>query len=233
MVNANISTGERRRRVQQGIQDYMERHHPMTEEEAYWLPQGVRLARLIPRLTECNSCNLAWEDHTRAGQFPERVCLKDLLAREGKNKPRSHPRHGSPGEAIDAKSQLPLLVETPLTTPLPVETPLGRADISRETIFPFRPKDEIAKRRGCPTPKKKPIKRSTWRRPFSEDHPGIEILIAMSQGRINREQAIAILEHFRSVEAFEKANLKERMKVPGVGKVLAKRFDYFRRLPYP
>lgn len=221
MANANISTDQRRRRVQQGIQDYMEKHHPMTEEEASWLPQGVRLARLVPGLIECNSCNLAWEDHTHAGQFPDRLCLKDLFAREGKTESLSGPRRDSPGEAIEAKSQLPVLVETPLTMPLPVETAL------------VRPKDEIAKRRGPPMPKKKPIKRGTWRRPFSQDHPGVEILIAMSQGGIDRNKAIAILEHFGSVRAFDQANLEERMKIPGIGRALAKRFDYFRQLPYP
>ena len=49
----------------------------MTPDEGLWLPEGVRLARLVP-LAECKGCPLACEDHTEASRFNQPVCLKDL-----------------------------------------------------------------------------------------------------------------------------------------------------------
>ncbi len=68
--------------------------------------------------------------------------------------------------------------------------------------------------------------------PGKKRHPGVEILCAIFQGGVDRKRAVAILEHFGSVRAFEQATLKERMKVPGIGRTLAKRFDHYMELPY-
>lgn len=67
---------------------------------------------------------------------------------------------------------------------------------------------------------------------FKHDHPGVEILRAIFQGGVNKKKALAILEEFGSVRGFEQASLKERMKVPGIGRTLAKRFDQYMELPY-
>ena len=183
-----------KREVQEAIGRYIQEKHPMTPEEASWLPEGVRLSRLVP-VTECKTCNLAWKDHTCGKQFPGRVCLKDLLVK---------------GD----KSQQPCK--------------------SRRPDSPARAKGDHASSADVPMSKKEPtFKRSTWRRRFTEDHPGVEILIAMAQGGIERNLALAILEHFGSVGAFERATVQERMKVPRIGRRLAKRFDYYLDLPYP
>ena len=49
----------------------------MTPEERAWLPERVRLARLVP-LAECRDCPLATEDHSAGHRFKQPVCLKDL-----------------------------------------------------------------------------------------------------------------------------------------------------------
>lgn len=67
---------------------------------------------------------------------------------------------------------------------------------------------------------------------FSDDHPGVGILCAIFQHGVDRTRALAILEHFGSVSAFQQATLKERMQVPGIGRTLAKRFDHNMELPY-
>lgn len=74
----------------------------------------------------------------------------------------------------------------------------------------------------------KRIKRSK----FKQDHPGVEILHAIFQGGVDRKRALAILEQFGSVKGFDKANLKQRMAVPGIGRKLAARYDYYMALPY-
>lgn len=65
-----------------------------------------------------------------------------------------------------------------------------------------------------------------------DEHPGVKILCAIYQRGVDRTRALAILEHFGSVAAFQRATLKERMKVPGIGRTLAKRFDLNMELPY-
>lgn len=73
---------------------------------------------------------------------------------------------------------------------------------------------------------------SNKRSGFKQDHPGVEILRAIFQGGVDRKRALAILEQFGSVRGFDNANLKERMRVPGIGRTLAKRFDQYMELPY-
>ncbi len=65
-----------------------------------------------------------------------------------------------------------------------------------------------------------------------DEHPGVKILCAIYQHGVDETRALAILEHFGSVGAYQRANLKERMKVPGIGRTLAKRFDLNMELPY-
>lgn len=54
----------------------------MTPEERLWLPERVRLARLVP-LSECKGCPLVCADHSAGSRFEQPVCLKDLRAAEG------------------------------------------------------------------------------------------------------------------------------------------------------
>lgn len=74
----------------------------------------------------------------------------------------------------------------------------------------------------------KRVKRSR----FKADHPGVEILHAIFQGGVDRKKALAILEQCGSVRGFDRASLKDRMRVPGIGRTLARKFDYYLDLPY-
>jgi len=62
------------------IEQWIGWRYPMTLEEKLWLLDGVRLARFVP-IAECKLCPLACEDHTQAGKYPSKVCLKDLTRR--------------------------------------------------------------------------------------------------------------------------------------------------------
>lgn len=63
----------------QDIEKWIQWRYPVTPDERLWLPERVRLARLVP-LSECKGCPLACEDHTAASRFKQPVCLKDLRA---------------------------------------------------------------------------------------------------------------------------------------------------------
>ena len=74
-------------RSRKGNRDAIHRHMiedlPVTESEAAWLPEGVRLARHV-HSDECHNCNFDTSDHTQAWKWGQPVCLKDVYALEKK-----------------------------------------------------------------------------------------------------------------------------------------------------
>jgi len=72
---------EQKLKKYRAIEQWIRWRYPMTFEESYWLPEGIRLARLVP-LAECESCNFNCEDHCIDNRFPQPVCLKELRAKE-------------------------------------------------------------------------------------------------------------------------------------------------------
>jgi len=68
---------EIKRRNQESILGSIIERYPMPQEEATWLPLGIRLARFVP-LWECETCPFNTEDHTLGSRFPSKVCVKDL-----------------------------------------------------------------------------------------------------------------------------------------------------------
>lgn len=64
------------------------------------------------------------------------------------------------------------------------------------------------------------------------DHPGVEILIAGFGGGVGRLRALAILKHCGSVREFDRASIRERSKVPGIGPALARQWDEMMELPF-
>lgn len=63
---------------QKAWEQFIAKHHPITAEEEQALPEGARLARLVP-LAECEHCHLAAEDHRLTPESTILACIKDLL----------------------------------------------------------------------------------------------------------------------------------------------------------
>jgi ERCC4-type nuclease len=64
------------------------------------------------------------------------------------------------------------------------------------------------------------------------DHPGVEILIAVFGDGVGRLRALDILKCFGSVRAFDRASIRQRIKAPGIGRALARRWDERMELPF-
>jgi ERCC4-type nuclease len=104
----------------------------------------------------------------------------------------------------------------------------------QSSAIPNLPKEAPKKSRGHPSMAGEPSSpdgsAKRLRENKNNDHPGVAILCTIPG--VNQARAMAILEHFGSVRAFDQAILKERMQVPGIGRTLAKRFDQVMELPY-
>lgn len=70
----------RRAANQQAWEQFIAKHHPITAEEEQALPEGIRLARLVP-LAECESCPSAIQDHRLDKRSTILICLKDHLVK--------------------------------------------------------------------------------------------------------------------------------------------------------
>ena len=73
---------------------------------------------------------------------------------------------------------------------------------------------------------------ATKRRQAFQDHPGVELLIAGFGGGVGRLRALEILKWFGSVRAFDRASIRQRIKAPGIGRALARRWDERMELPF-
>lgn len=51
--------------------------YPPTAEECDIMLMGIRLCRFVNSYKECQSCDLACEDHTVGWLFNTKICLKD------------------------------------------------------------------------------------------------------------------------------------------------------------
>jgi len=72
----------------------------------------------------------------------------------------------------------------------------------------------------------------TNQRQAFRDHPGVEVLIAGFGGGVGRIRAMAILRHCGSVREFDRASIRERSKIPGIGPALARQWDEKKELPF-